>query len=65
MYCRPKKIEEQYDIPAGTLSQRRHRKLPPKWYKVGRSVYYRSEDVEEWLKSLVQEPEDKEGVVTP
>lgn len=48
---RPSDISDTYGIPAGTLTQMRSRGVGPKYFRVGRAIYYFYEDVEAWLCS--------------
>jgi hypothetical protein len=46
----PKEAAETYGWSEGTLANLRHRKLGPKYYRVGkRKVLYRVEDIEAWV----------------
>lgn len=40
---------ELYDLEPGTLANLRSLRKGPKFYKTGRKVYYRPEEVESWL----------------
>lgn len=40
---------EWYDVDPGTLANLRSLKRGPKFYKVNRKVFYRPEDIEQWL----------------
>ena len=44
---------EMYNLNIGTLANLRHQKRGPRYYKVGRRVYYRAADVESWLEKNV------------
>jgi hypothetical protein len=48
-YITPDEVEALYGIPSGTLAQWRLRKVGPDYYKVGRSVKYRVEELEEFF----------------
>ena len=42
---------ELYDLDPGTLANLRSQRKGPRFFKTGRKVYYRPEDVEAWLFS--------------
>lgn len=44
----PKDISLAYGIAVGTLANMRYRKTGPKYYRCGRSVYYRIDEFEDW-----------------
>ena len=45
----PKGVSEDYPISEGVLGNLRWQKRGPKYFKVGRKVLYRREDIERWL----------------
>lgn len=45
----PKQAAETFGLNEGTLANWRSQKRGPKYYKVGRLVKYRLEDVEAWV----------------
>ena len=47
----PDDVSEMYQIPKGSLANMRHKKIGPRYYKVGRRVRYFIEDIELWIKS--------------
>lgn len=47
----PELVDRDYSIPKGTLANLRSQGVGPKWYKKGRRVFYRREDLEAWLFS--------------
>lgn len=46
-----------------TWAQHRYRGTGPKFFKVGRKVYYRPEDVQEWIENNLQTRTDDEKEV--
>ncbi|MGD0236949.1 MAG: helix-turn-helix domain-containing protein [Syntrophorhabdales bacterium] len=46
---RPCEVAEVYGVSLGTLANLRSRRLGPKFFKQGKSVFYRVEDFESWL----------------
>ena len=44
-------LAEHVGVPKATLSQWRHRRVGPKWIRIGRHVRYRWSDIEAWLDS--------------
>ena len=46
----PFEMSRLYGIPAGTLANLRYQKKGPKFYKIGKSVLYFTEDFEDWLR---------------
>lgn len=46
-----------------TWAQMRYRGTGPKFFKVGRKVYYRQEDVQEWVENNLQSRTDDEKTV--
>jgi|PlaIllAssembly_1097288.scaffolds.fasta_scaffold907503_2 hypothetical protein len=47
----PYEMSRLYGVPAGTLANLRYQKRGPKYYKVGKGVFYFVVDFESWLKS--------------
>jgi hypothetical protein len=45
----PKEIQETYGLNIGTLGNMRFQKIGPKYYKLGRKIIYRVEDIENWI----------------
>lgn len=45
----PKQISEQYNLSEGTLANMRWSRTGPRYFKVGKKIMYRPEDVEAWL----------------
>lgn len=43
-------VVEMTGLARGTCAYYRHAGLGPAWFKLGRSVRYRREDVENWLR---------------
>lgn len=54
-------IRPKYGIKEATLRKRRRLGLEPKFLKVGRSVYYRVADLEEWLENCTVPPKIENG----
>jgi excisionase family DNA binding protein len=54
----PKEIARRLDVPVGTLEYWRQVGEGPRYFKVGRLVKYRPEDVHAWLESRGVEPLD-------
>ena len=50
----PGRLGERWDKTPQALAQMRSRGDGPKYFKVGRSVFYRLEDVEEWEASQLR-----------
>ena len=46
----PQEINEIYGLDVGTLANLRSKRRGPKFFKVGRRVYYFLADVEAWLR---------------
>lgn len=46
----PQEINEIYGLDVGTLANLRSQKKGPKFFKVGKRVYYFLTDVETWLR---------------
>lgn len=44
-----KQVAETYGFAEGSLANMRCRKEGPKYFKVGKKVFYRPKDVEAWL----------------
>lgn len=42
-------VPEHYPIKLGTLDYYRQIGKGPRWAKIGRRVFYRPEDIEEWI----------------
>ncbi|ASE57200.1 DNA-binding protein [Corynebacterium jeikeium] len=42
-------VSAKTGIPVGTLRYWRAQGLPPKSFNLGRKVFYRAEDVDQWL----------------
>lgn len=49
----PAELEEVYSIPVGTAANLRCAKKGPRFFKLGKKVLYRVEDVEQWLAEHV------------
>jgi hypothetical protein len=47
----PEVVSRLYSIPKGSLANWRTQSTGPKWYKRGRRIFYRREDIESWLFS--------------
>ena len=45
----PKQVSALYPVCEGSLGNMRCQKRGPKFFKIGRRVVYRPEDVESWL----------------
>jgi hypothetical protein len=45
----PEQAAKMYGLGAGTLANMRSQKKGPRFYKVGKKVLYRIEDLERWL----------------
>jgi hypothetical protein len=48
-YLSPQQVEELYSIPVGSLGNLRCQKRGPKYFRCGRKVLYRVEDLEAWV----------------
>jgi hypothetical protein len=46
----PFEMSRIYGVPAGTLANWRYLKTGPKFFKIGKSVLYFTEDFEDWLR---------------
>lgn len=51
----PGQLAERYDTSAANLASLRHFGKGPKWFKLGRRVYYRLEDVLEYERTATEE----------
>jgi hypothetical protein len=49
----PQDCREIYGLNPGTLANMRFFKIGPKYYKLGRKILYRPQDIEEWLNANV------------
>jgi len=49
----PKDCENIYGLNPGTLANMRFHKFGPRYYKLGKKVLYRVEDIEQWLNENV------------
>jgi len=49
----PQQCREIYGLNPGTLANMRLNKVGPKYYKLGKKVLYRVEDIEQWLNKNV------------
>jgi hypothetical protein len=47
----PQDCRALYGLNPGTLANLRLRKVGPQYYKLGRKVLYKPQDIEEWLDS--------------
>jgi len=47
----PSEVDKVYSIPAGTQANMRSEGRGPRFYRVGRKIYYFADDVEKWLRS--------------
>lgn len=56
-------VERFPDTNRQTWAQMRYRGTGPKFFKVGRKVYYRQEDVDTWIESSLQTRTDDEKEV--
>jgi len=58
----PDEVSEMYGFSKGTLANLRNKREGAKFYKVGRKVLYRVEDLENWLfQNPVQTVDSLEG----
>lgn len=58
----PEEIQAIFGLDVGTLANLRWKKKGPKFFKVGRRVYYFLKDVEDWLRRNPVLTADCEGV---
>jgi len=49
-YLRPKTVEEVYGLHRKTLANLRSAGRGPRYLKVGKCVFYRPQDIEEWFR---------------
>jgi len=57
----PKDCENIYGLNPGTLANMRFHKIGPRYYKLGKKVLYRVEDIESWLaRNVVLTHNDKD-----
>ena len=49
----PQECREIYGLNPGTLANMRFHKICPRYYKLGRKVLYKAEDIERWLNENV------------
>lgn len=47
----PKEVETLFKIKTGTLANWRSQGKGPQYHKIGRTVRYKRNDVEEWIES--------------
>ena len=52
----PKVLARMIDVPLGTLEFWRQTGQGPRYFKIGRLVKYRVEDVDAWLEARIVEP---------
>lgn len=45
----PQEASEMYPLSVGTLANERYHKRGPKYYRCGRKILYRVDELEEWL----------------
>jgi len=57
----PKDCESIYGLNVGTLCNMRFNKIGPKYYKLGKKVLYRVDDIEKWLAENVVLTKDQMG----
>jgi len=55
----PKDCENIYGLNVGTLANMRFQKIGPRYYKLGKKVLYRVEDIEQWLNENVVLTQDQ------
>jgi hypothetical protein len=48
--AKPSEIAEIFGLDTGSLANMRSQKRGPKYYKLGRAVFYFLDDVEAWLR---------------
>ncbi len=46
----PYEMSRLYGVPVGTLANLRYQKRGPKYYKIGKGVFYFISDFEAWMK---------------
>jgi len=61
-YLRPSDVERIFRIPAKTLANLRSQGRGPCYTKVGKNVFYRFRDVEEWFQEHGIEVKTEEAV---
>lgn len=49
----PQDCREIYGLNPGTLANMRFQRIGPRYYKLGRKVLYKAEDIERWLNENV------------
>ena len=47
----PPDVQAAYGVPTGTLANLRSKRRGPRFYRVGRKIYYMQEDLERWIRS--------------
>ena len=57
----PKDCESIYGLNVGTLCNMRFHKIGPKYYKLGKKILYRVDDIEKWLAENVVLTRDQMG----
>lgn len=50
---RPADLTSEFNIPRSTAALMRRQGDGPPWFRQGRSVFYRAEDVEAWIASRI------------
>ncbi len=54
-------LADYLGVPVATVYAWRHRRLGPPGFRVGKHVRYRRRDVEDWVKSRVNDSRDAVG----
>ena len=49
-FAREAEIARMFGLPIRTLQMRRHLRLPPEFYRVGRSILYCVQEVEDFVR---------------
>ncbi len=55
---RPEDIEQVYGYPMGSLANDRSNGVGPRYFKVGRKIFYYADEFENWLTSQPVQTKD-------
>jgi len=62
MYCTPREAAQYLGSTAGTLAQMRIKKQGPRWYRWGRAIRYRKDDLDAYMGQRVCVPNNAPGM---
>ncbi len=62
---REREVTREYRLTGAWLRKRRRFRLPPVYARIGRMVYYRRSDLDEFFAAHRIEPEPRNGATRP